>query len=168
MTTTHLRHPGLLTQVDTADMYAIGTPWTDQSNWKRYRYVYNAGADTWEIGEPIGVYLTATTFGECSFTAATQLVMTDGTDICTPCAGIALSEVATTEFGWIQVGGICNYMVTDGTLNASIGGVVDDNGVVVTAAAETLAHGIFCVGITADAAALSVNALLFKCVMDHH
>ena len=168
MTTTNMRAPGDLTQVDTSDLYAMGTPYVDESNWKRYRYVYNEGADTWEIGEPIGVLLTATAIGQCSFTALTQLVMSDGTDICTPVAGIALSEVATTEWGWIQVGGITNYMVTDGTLNASIGGFVDDGGVVVIKAVETNAHGIFCVGITNDAAALSSNALLFKCVLDFH
>ena len=168
MTTTNLRAPGDLTKVDTTNRYALGTEYTDQTNWKRYRYVYNEGADTWEIGEPIGVLLTATVLGQCSFEAATQLVMNDGSDICTPVAGIALGEVATTEYAWIQVGGICNYMVTDGTINASIGGIVDDDGVVVTESAEPNAHGIFCVGITDDAAALSVNALLFKCVFDFH
>jgi hypothetical protein len=168
MTTTHIRTPGSLTQADASARVPIGTPWTDQDTWKRYCYVYNAGTTSWTIGVPVGIFLTATTYGECSFTAATQLLINDGTTDVTAVAGIALGTVATTQFGWIQVGGICTNVVTDGTLEASCAGYVADNGVATIISTEPTAHGIFCVGITADVGNLSSNVLLFDCVLDHH
>ena len=168
MTTTNVRIAGTLTQADTAARMPIGTPYTDQITWKRYCYVYNAGSTSWTVGVPVGIFLTATTYGECSFTAATQLLINDGTTDITAPAGIALGTIATTEFGWIQVGGFCTNVVTDGTMEASVGGQIKDNGIAVVISTEPEAHGIFCIGVTADVGNLSSNILLFDCVLDHH
>ena len=165
--TTHIRAPGLLTQADTVATNALGTRWTDKSNGKRYMYCYNAGATSWTIGVPVGVFLTATAVGEASFTAATQLLVSDGSTDVTAVAGIALGTVATTEYGWLQVGGFCTNLVTNGTLEASKGGYVADNGVAVIISTEPTAHGIMCVGITNDVGNLSSNALLKNCWFDY-
>lgn len=168
MTTTNMRVPGSLTDVDTTARMPIGTPWTDETNWKRYCYVTNEGSTSWTIGVPVGILLTATKRGECSFTAASQLLINDGTTSVTAVAGIALGTIAEDEFGWIQVGGFCTNVVTDGTMEASCGGQVKDNGVAVVISTEPEAHGIFCVGVTADVGNLSSNILLFDCVLDQH
>jgi len=169
MTTQHIRSgPGLLTTADTSDLHGLGTSYTEMTSVgpKRYVYVTNEGSTSWTIGVPVAIYLTATKWGECSFTAATQLLINDGTTDVTAVAGIALGTVAEDEFGWIQVGGICQNLVTDGTLEASKGGYVADNGVAVIISTEPTAHGIMCVGITADVGNLSSNAILKGCLLD--
>lgn len=166
MTTQHIRSPGTLTRADTSALCAPGEQYTDQATWKRYVYAYNGGTTSWTIGVPVGVFLTADYIWECSFTAATQLLMSDGSTDVTPVAGIGLGTVATTEWGWLQVGGICNYLVSNGTLEASKGGYVADNGVAVIIATEPTAHGICGVAIDNDAGNLSSNFLLNNCFLD--
>jgi len=170
MTTQHIRPGGgTLTTAFTTEVTPVGTQWTDTSpaaGNKRYVFCINEGATSWTIGVPVGVLLTATKLGECSFTAATQLLLNDGTTDVTVVAGIALGTVAEDEYGWIQVGGISTNMVTDGTMEASVGGYVADNGVAVIISTEPTAHGIMCVGITADVGNLSSNAMLHNCWLD--
>ena len=167
MTTAHILH-GALTDVYTTEKIAVGTQYSAETAYGQKRYVHciNEGATSWTIGVPVAIYLTATKLGECSFTAATQLLVNDGSTDVTAVAGIALSTVAEDEYGWIQVGGITNNLVTNGTLEASKGGYVADNGVAVIIATEPTAHGIMCVGITDDVGNLSSNALLKGCWLD--
>lgn len=168
MTTQNMRAPGTLTRADTSALHPKGGVWTDEATGKRYRYCYNAGATSWTIGVPIGVFLTADYIYECSFTAATQLVMTDGATAVTPVAGIGLGTVATTQWGWIQVGGICDYLVTDGNVDASEGLYVADNGTTALPVTEPTVHGIFGVAIDADtAASVCPKSLLYNCVLDY-
>ena len=159
---------GTLASAHTTEVTAVGTQFRQQTSKGEKRYVFciNEGSTSWTIGVPVAVYLTATKSGECSFTAATQLLVNDGTTDVTAVAGIALGTVAEDEYGWIQVGGITNNMVTDGTMEASVGGYVADNGVAVIISTEPTAHGIMCVGITADVGNLSSNALLKGCWLD--
>lgn len=167
MTTTNMKAPGTLTRADTSNLCGPGAQWTDESNWKRYRYVYNSGATSWTIGVPVGVFLTADYIYECSFTAATQLVRTDGATAVTVVAGIALGTIATTEWGWIQVGGMCDYVVTDGNVDASEGLYVADNGVAAIPVTEPTVHGIFGDAIDADGATtVSTKVLLHSCALD--
>jgi len=170
MTTQHIRPGGgTLTTAFATEVCPVGTQWTDHSpaaGPKRYVFCINEGSTSWTIGVPVAILLTATKLGECSFTAATQLLINDGTTDVTAVAGMALGTVAEDEYGWIQVGGICTNMVTDGTLEASVGGYVADNGVAVIIATEPTAHGIMCVGITADVGNLSSNAILKGCLLD--
>lgn len=168
MTTYNMRAPGSLTRVDTSAKHKPGAVWTDESTGKRYRYCYNAGATSWTIGVPIGMFLTADYIYQLSFTAATQLVATDGTEVVTPVAGIGLGTVATTEYGWVQVGGICDYLVTDGNVTASMGLWCDDNGVVALPVTAAARHGIFGFSIDADnASSVCTKSLLTNCVCDY-
>ena len=168
MSAEHIRSPGTLTRADTSALCDPGEEWKNKANGKRYRYVYNGGSTSWTIGVPVGVFLTTDTNYECSFTAATQLTMTDGTTAVTPVAGIALGTIATTEWGWIQVGGICDYIITDDNVAAGSGLYVADNGVVVLPVTEPTVHGIFGVAVDADNDTTHVCAksLLFNCVLD--
>ena len=170
MTTQHIRPGGgTLTSAFTTEVTQVGTQWTDQTSVgpKRYVFCINEGSTSWTIGVPVGVLLTATKMGECSFTAATQLLSNDGTTDVTVVAGIALGTIAEDEYGWIQVGGMSNNMVTDGTLEASTSGYVADNGVAVIISTEPTAHGIMCTGITNDVGNLSSNAMLHSCYLDY-
>lgn len=167
MTTQHIRSPGPLTRADTSALCAPGEQWTNQKTWKRYRYVYNSGATSWTIGVPVGVFLTADYIWECSFTAATQLLFQDGGTDSTAVAGIALGTIATTEWGWIQVGGMCDYVVTDGNVTASDGLYVADNGVVALPVTEPTHGGSFGIAVDADnASSICTKVLLTKCVLD--
>ena len=166
---THLRPGGgTLTSAFTTEVTKIGTQWTDYTAYgpKRYVFCKNGGSTSWTIGVPVAILLTATKLGECSFANATQLLISDGSTDVTVVAGIGLGTVALNEFGWLQVGGICQNLVTNGTLEASKGGYVADNGVAVIIATEPTAHGIMCVGITNDDGNLSSNALLKGCWLD--
>ena len=121
-------------------------------NGKAYRVVQNKGATSWTAGVPVGVFLTSVTIGECSFTAATQMLIKDGGTDVTAVAGIALGTVATTEAGWIQEGGICTTVVTDGNVDAEEGLYVADNGVVALPVTEPTHVGRFGVAATPDSA----------------
>ncbi len=130
----------------------IGSTWLDEATGKRYRFVYNSGATSWTIGVPVGVFLTGTTLGLCSFTAATQMLIKEGGTDVTAVAGIALGTVATTVAGWIQCGGLCSTVVTDGNVDAEEGLYVADNGIVAIPVTEPTHVGRFGVAATPDSA----------------
>lgn len=130
----------------------IGATWVDEATWKVYRFVYNSGATSWTVGVPVGVFLTGTTLGLCSFTAATQMLIKEGGTDVTAVAGIALGTVATTEAGWIQCGGLCTTVVTDGNVDAEEGLYVADNGIVSIPVTEPTHVGRFGVAATPDSA----------------
>lgn len=152
MTTMNMRY-GLLTAVYTSSANypcSIGTKFVDEGTHKVYRFVYNSGATSWTVGVPVGVFLTSTTLGECSFTAATQMLIHDGGTATTAVAGIALGTVATTYAGWIQCGGLCTTVVTDGNVDASEGIYCADDGVVSLPVTEPTHVGRFGVAATPD------------------
>ena len=154
MTTSHLRYGSLTERYTDSGRYpcAIGTTWTNQANGKRYRFVYNSGATSWTVGVPVGVFLTSVTLGQCSFTAATQMLIKEGGTDVTAVAGIALGTVATTVAGWIQEGGLCTTVVTDGNVDAEEGLYVADNGIVALPVTEPTHVGRFGVAATPDSA----------------
>jgi hypothetical protein len=163
MTATHIKAPGKLTDVYTTEAIGLGSQYIEETSVGSKRWVFckNSGGTSWTSGVPVGVFLTMSKIGEASFTAATQLLVDDGTTEVTAVAGIApAATVATGEYGWLQVGGIVENLVTNGTVEASSGGYVADNGVAVIIATEPTAHGIIGVGITADVGNVSSNFLL--------
>lgn len=152
MTTNHIRVPGSLTDVDTNPRCKVGTFYRDQSTGTGYVYVYNAGADTWAAGEVVGVHATTPTFGYADTTAATMLDYDDAGDIVSHVAGIGLSSVATTKYGWLWCHGpsATHTITTDGTLAAGDGLVLDDGLSVATTEVETQDHGNFGYAHAAD------------------
>jgi hypothetical protein len=155
MTTNNMRY-GSLTAVYTSSTgypVQIGYAWEDEATGKRYRFVINKGSTSWTIGVPVGVFLTSVTRGECSFTAATQMLIKEGGTDVTAVAGIALGTIATTEAGWVQCGGMAsNLVVTDGNVDAEEGLYVADNGIVSLPVTEPTHVGRFGVAATPDSA----------------
>jgi hypothetical protein len=129
----------------------VGDTYFDKGARKRYRFCQNKGATSWTIRVPVGVYLTSTTVGECSFTAATQMLIKEGGTDVTAVVGIALGTIATTEAGWVQCGGLAsNLVVTDGNVDAEEGLYVADNGIVSIPVTEPTHVGRFAVAATPD------------------
>jgi hypothetical protein len=156
---------GLLTAVYTTTQQLpakVGDRRYDASAHKAYRFVQNKGATSWTIRVPVGVFLTSTTLGECSFTAATQMLIKEGGTDVTAVAGIALSTVATTEYGWIQEGGLAT-VETDGNVDAEEGVYVADNGIVALPVTEPTHVGRFGVAATADGSGTSCSVWLDRC-----
>ena len=165
MTTRNMGLIDLTRAYATTDSYpcAIGTIWTDEVTWKDYLFAYNSGSTSWTVRVPVGVFLTGTTRGLCSFTAATQLLLYDGGTAVTAVAGIALGTVATTEAGWIQCGGFNAATETDGNMDASDAYYVADNGIVTLPATEPTHIGYFGVCVTADASTTVCGGWLTNC-----
>lgn len=141
---------------------AIGQRRFDAATQKSYRFAYNSGATSWTIRVPVGVYLTGTQVGLCSFTAATQMLIKEGGTDVTAVAGIGLSTVATTEAGWIQEGGLAT-VETDGNVDAEEGVYVADNGIVALPVTEPTHVGRFGVAATADGSGTSCSVWLDRC-----
>lgn len=156
---------GSLTEVYTSSVNypcAIGSVWEDEATGKRYRFVYNSGATSWTVRVPVGVFLTGTTMGLCSFTAATQMLIKEGGTDVTAVAGIGLGTVATTEASWIQFGGLAT-VETDGNVDAEEGVYVADNGIVALPVTEPTHVGRFGVAATADGATTQCSVWLDRC-----
>ena len=113
MTTLHILK-GSITDVSATPVVPMGTKYIDENggNEKRYRYCYNAGADEITADDVVSVFLTTPLMGEVSITDATQTVSSDATTTVAVVAGIALATVATTYYGWMQVGGYCDTGIT--------------------------------------------------------
>lgn len=141
---------------------AIGERRFDRATRKAYRFVYNSGATSWTIRVPVGVFLTGTQVGLCSFTAATQMLIKEGGTDVTAVAGIGLGTIATTEAGWIQEGGLAT-VETDGNVDAEEGVYVADNGIVAIPVTEPTHVGRFGVAATADGATTQCSIWLDRC-----
>ena len=92
---------------------------TVEKDGREYVFVYNFGADSFAVGDVVS---TSTTFvkGNVSNTAATVADYTDGTTIRPIIAGIALSVVATTQYGWLWFKGTGTHAITtDGNVAAN-------------------------------------------------
>ena len=76
-------------------------------------------------------------------------------------AGIAIVAIADLSYGWVQCGGFCNYITTDGDVVANDMLIVDT----VDATADTFTggeeHYIFGVALAADASTTLTSAILF-------
>ena len=110
-----LPHP--LTTISTTQVVPLGTVFEREFGY--YVYVYNFGADTFAVGDAVSVATTSTR-GYVSTTAATIIDVTDGTTIRPVFAGVALSAVATTQYGWLFFKGrtTSHTLTTDGNVAA--------------------------------------------------
>lgn len=97
-----------LTTIDTERKHPLGTQRTG-SQGRRYRYGYNAGADTLAAGEIVGQH-TNSTYGNITGTVATFVdgaVSSIGLGI-----GMALAAIPTTNWGWFQTNGPNDTAIT--------------------------------------------------------
>jgi hypothetical protein len=113
-----LPHP--LTTVSTTQVVPLGSVFYDYEG-RGYVYVYNFGADSFAVGDVVCIATTDTP-GYVSNTAATVGDVTDGTTIRPVIAGVALSIVATTQYGWLFFYGRSvtkHALTTDGNVAAN-------------------------------------------------
>lgn len=110
-----LPHP--LTTISTTQVVPLGTVFEREFGF--YVYVYNFGADTFAVGDAVSIATTSTR-GYVSTTAATVIDVTDGTTIRPIFAGVALSAVPTTNYGWLFFKGrtTTHTLTTDGNVVA--------------------------------------------------
>lgn len=164
MTTDNIRYGSLTAVYTSAASYPcqIGTKYRDEATGKSYMFAYNSGATSWTVRVPVGVFLTGTQVGLCSFTAATQMLIKEGGTDVTAVAGIGLGTVATTEAGWIQIGGLAT-VETDGNVDAEEGVYVADNGIVALPVTEPTHVGRFGVAATADGSTTQCSVWLDRC-----
>lgn len=153
------------TDVTTSAKATPGTVVHDNATGKRYCYVYNAGAASTAAGDLVGVFLTEA-WGSISMTAATQHVSSDGTTNVTLVAGVAVSTIATTEYGWIQVGGICSSITTDLSIVLGDPMYCADNAKVATTATSAHWHGKFGYALNTDASTSLTSSVLTDCIFD--
>lgn len=141
MSTTHILI-GSLTGIHTTPIVPKGTVFMDGG--RSYVYVYNFGADTFAAGDAVTI---STTFvhGNVSTTDATVADVTDGTTIRPVFAGIALSPVPTTNYGWLWFAGKGTHAITtDGNVAANDLLTITNGVKIVTreVTAATAHHGI--------------------------
>jgi len=110
-----LPHP--LTTISTTQVVPLG--YVHRSEFGLYVFVYNFGADTFAVGDVVSI-ATTNTRGYVSNTDATVEDYTDGTTVRPVIAGVALSAVATTQYGWLFFRGrtTTHAMTTDGNVAA--------------------------------------------------
>jgi hypothetical protein len=109
--------PHALTTISTTQVVPLGTVFEREFGY--YVYVYNFGADTFAVGDAVSIATTSTR-GYVSTTAATIADVTDGTTIRPIFAGVALSAIATTQYGWLFFKGrtTTHTLTTDGNVVA--------------------------------------------------
>ena len=129
-----------------------------------YVFVYNFGADSFVIGDVVSI-ATTNTRGYVTNTAATVEDYTDGTTIRPVIAGVALSAVATTQYGWLFFRGrtTTHTMTTDGNVAADDLLTVTDGVKIATreVTAATAHRSPIGVAHAADAALVLSNYSLF-------
>lgn len=135
---------------------------------KKYCRIYNAGAASITVGLPVGVFLTTPGVASVSVTAATMVDTTDATTTRSECAGVGLGTIATTESGWIQVGGLCENLTTDGNVVAGDWVVLEDGAATVVrdVAAATNHFGRVGFAPVADSSAVG-TIFLTNCAFDY-
>lgn len=111
------------------DSYVLDQVYFVPSTGKYYRFVYNAGADTIVAADVVGWFATTPAFGHVSSTS--------GTMNSTSFAGIGVASIATTKYGFLQVGGPCTAITTDGGVAKNDWLVTDGT----TDRADTMASG---------------------------
>jgi len=145
-----LPHP--LTTVSTSQVVPLGTVF--ESEFGDFVFVYNFGADSFAVGDAVSIASTKTR-GYVSTTAATIADVTDGTTIRPVFAGVALSVVATTQYGWLFFRGrtTTRALTTDGNVVDNDLLLVTDGAKIATrsVSAGTGAHGLIGRAHAADA-----------------
>jgi hypothetical protein len=132
----------------------------------KYRYVYNAGADSLVAGELVGFSQTTPAYGFISGTAAD---IVDGSSTCNVTAGMAVSAIPTTKYGWIQTEGPNSVAITtDGNVAAgsslTMGGGASPDGTAIPFAAGT-EEMIFGTANAADSSTTSaVDTIYLACI----
>jgi len=141
---------------------------TVQVGGKNYCCVYNAGAASVTVGLPVGVFLTTPASGHVSVTAATMVDTTDGTTTRSECAGVGIGTIVTLGYGWIQTGGLCANVTTDGNVVAGDWVVLEDGAATVVrdVAAATNHFGRVGFAPAADASAVG-TIFLTNCAFDY-
>lgn len=141
---------------------------TVQVGGKNYCCVYNAGAASITAGLPVGVFLTTPAKGHVSATAATMVDITDGTTTRSLMAGVGISTIATTAYGWIQTGGYCDNVTTDGNVVAGDPLTLADGAATVVREVTAATNHFNIIGYAPAADASTVgSAFLTGCVFDY-
>lgn len=145
----------------TKEAYTLGS--LHEYAGKLWKFVKNGSADTNAIKGQLACRMTATDDGVCTMKASE---VTSGTLPATPVTmpyGVWAYGIAFGSYGFVQVSGECDYLVTDG-------GVVDgdylvcDGGGTETFVADTAAageeHGVFAVATETDTSTTVTARLL--------
>lgn len=144
----------------------VGT--TVQYQGKNYCWVYNAGATSITAGLPVGVFSTTPAVGHVSATAATMVDITDGTTTRSLMAGVGLGTIATTNYGWIQVGGLCTNVTTDGNVVAGDPITLADGAATVVREVTAATNHFNIIGFAPATDASTVGTVfLTNCVFDY-
>lgn len=117
-----------VTDVHTTDKEGVGTlRWVRDSNgWKCYRYVRNSSASTLVVGNVLfhgttGFGITTgsnpSTYEEEVFSAG----QAGKNAVVSQMAGVAVSAITATGYGWIQVSGYSANVLDEGTVAIVIG-----------------------------------------------
>lgn len=151
-----LPHP--LTTISTTQVVPLGTVFEREFGY--YVFVYNFGADTFAVGDAVSIATTSTR-GYVSTTAATIADVTDGTTIRPVFAGVALSAIATTQYGWLFFRGrtTTRTLTTDGNVAALDILTITDGAKIATreVTAATAHHGIIGKAYAADSGTSLTN-----------
>jgi len=130
-----------------------------------YTYVYNAGADATAVADVVQVFDTTLAMGHVSVTAATTLANSDGTTAGGTPAGVAVSVMATTTYGWLWSWGhsLTNTITTDGNVVAGPMAVLDTAKIAVLGVPANH-HCKFGISTAADSSTTATGAILFNCM----
>lgn len=153
-----------LTHFGTTKAHPLGTQRIGAGG-RKYRYAYNAGADTLVAGEIVGGSQTSAQYGYLSGTAADILDSSSSTGIG---LGMACSAAPTANYFWCQTAGPSdNAATTDGNVTAGLalgmGGTTSPDGTAIPVAdgAEETAFGY---ATAADSSTtLAAGALILGC-----
>lgn len=150
--------PAALTKVWTTAIVPLG--YVFDGEFGSYVFVYNFGADSFAVGDAVTIAST-TTRGYVTTTAATVADVTDGTTIRPIFAGVALSVVAATQYGWLFFKGrtITHALTTDTNVAALDLLTVTDGAKIATreVTAATAHHGIIGRALAADSGSTLSN-----------
>jgi hypothetical protein len=134
--------------IDSAAVHPLGTL-VEGPVGRKYRYVYNAGADTLAAGE-VCCFHTTNTYGHITGTVATS--MNNGT--AGIAAGVAQAAIPTTKYGWLQTSGDGVQALTTDAGVAQGDYLVVNGGTSPDGTVDTMADGeeecVFAVALAAD------------------
>ena len=102
-------------EIYSSEVMPLGSIYVDKSTGKRYRFIYNAGSTTFNVG-----CLTFRTATDDNVTCSTNGSFAAR---CLP-AGIAISAIPTTKYGYIQVYGIADEVLTNGDDDIAKGALI--------------------------------------------
>lgn len=154
--------PHILTTVSSSEVVPLGSLFFDYQG-RGYVFTYNFGATSTAVGDVASVASTFT-YGHMSVTPATIADYTDGTTIRPVIAGVALSIIATTKYGWLWCYGRGTHTITtDTNVAANDLLTVTDGAIIATreVTAATAHRSPIGVAHAADSGTALTNASLF-------